>query len=61
MARPKKEGHNVSLYMDKPIAEKLDLFCSRSGIPKTVVIEKAVDAYIDEYYKRNPDIIKEEA
>ena len=60
MARQKKEGHNVSLYMDKSIAEKLDEFCFRSKFSKTAVIEKSVVAFITEYYKKNPDIIENE-
>ena len=49
MARPKKENHPISIRMDKAIYDRLNEFCEVSGQPKTVAIERAVMAYINDY------------
>lgn len=49
MARPKKENHPVTIRMEKKLYDSLNDFCERSGQPKTVAIERAVKAYIDDY------------
>ena len=51
MARAKKDGSHVSLYMDRQIAEKLDQYCKETGLPKTAAIEKAVKGMIDQWQK----------
>ena len=51
MARPKKENHPISIRMDKAIYDRLNEFCEISGQPKTVAIERAIDAYVDKYYQ----------
>lgn len=51
MARPKKENHPISIRMDKAIYDRLNEFCEVSGQPKTVAIERAIDAYVDKYYQ----------
>lgn len=53
MARPKKENHPISIRMDKAIYDRLNEFCEVSGQPKTVAIERAIAAYVNEYYHRN--------
>lgn len=49
MARPKKENHPVTVRMEKQLYDRLNDFCERYGQPKTVAIERAVKAYIDDY------------
>ena len=53
MARPKKENHPISIRMDKAIYDRLTEFCEVSGQPKTVAIERAIAAYVNEYYHTN--------
>ena len=53
MARPKKENHPISIRMDKAIYDRLTDFCEVSGQPKTVAIERAIVAYVNEYYRRD--------
>lgn len=50
MARPKKENHPISIRMDKAIYDRLNEFCEVSGQPKTVAIERAIMAYVNEYF-----------
>ena len=42
MARAKKDGCHVSLYMDRIINEQLEQYCKETGLPKTAAIEKAI-------------------
>lgn len=49
MARPKKDSQPFSIRMDKAVYDKLKTFCEESGQPKTVAIERAVSAYVDDY------------
>ena len=51
MAREKKDGCHVSLYMDRLVAEDLELFCKETGLPKTAAIEKAVKEMIGRWQK----------
>lgn len=46
MARPKKDAKYVNVYMEKRVAEALDEFTAGTGIPKTRVVEDAVDEYL---------------
>ena len=48
MAKPKKDGKYVNIYMDRERAERLEAYSDETGIPKTFVIEKAVKGYLDQ-------------
>ena len=49
MARPKKPNHPVTVRLEQVLYDRLNDFCERSGQPKTVAIERALKAYIDNY------------
>lgn len=49
MARPKKPNHPVTVRLEQELYDHLNDFCERSGQPKTVAIERALKAYIDDY------------
>ena len=50
MGRPvKKDSHPITVRMEQDILNRLNDFCDRSGQSKTVAIERAVKAYIDNY------------
>lgn len=52
MPRAKKENVPVSVRMQKEIFEKLCQFCEDSGQSKTVAVERALEMYVDDYYKK---------
>ena len=52
MPRPKKEYKVISMKLSTPIFDKLDQFCEETGMTKTVVVEKVLDRFLDEYFAR---------
>lgn len=52
MPRTKKENVPVSVRMQKAIYEKMCQFCEDSGQSKTVAVERALEMYVDDYYKK---------
>lgn len=60
MGRPKKDGQFFTCYLRKDILDKLTLYSDDTGIPKTVVVEKALQKYLDAVIKaENASQIKE--
>ena len=55
MARPKKDSTPLNINLDAEIGEKLAEFCDNTGFTKTVVVEKSLDKFIDDYYKKHPE------
>ena len=49
MARTKKEHDCVTIKMDKQVSERLRKYCEHAGQTKTIAIERAVVAYIEQY------------
>lgn len=47
MARAKKEYRSVSFKLDLEICDRLDAYSEESGVPKTKVVERALDRYLD--------------
>ena len=52
MAKPKKDGKYVNIFMIKELAERLEEFSHYTGISKTFIIEKAVRLYLDDKEKQ---------
>ncbi len=52
MARPKKNGRYINVCIDAPIYERLEVMCEDSGQTKTVAVERALTAYLDEYEEK---------
>ena len=48
MAKPKKDGKYINIYMARELAERLETYSEETGVPKTFVIEKAVKGYLDQ-------------
>lgn len=46
MPRAKKDGRFVNVYMEKSIADAADRYSKETGVPKTKVIEKALEEYL---------------
>lgn len=51
MARPKKESHPITIRIAQELFDRLNDFCDRSGLSKTVAIERALTEYINAYDK----------
>ena len=49
MARPKKNGTYLNVCIETPIYERLEKLCEDAGQTKTVAVERALNAYLDEY------------
>lgn len=48
MSREKKGAKNFGCKFDREIFEKLEEFCELSGQSKTMVVERAVEKYLEE-------------
>ena len=46
MARAKKEGIARTFYLKKDVSEAMDKYSEKTGIPKTTIVEQAVEEYI---------------
>lgn len=49
MARAKKNGTYLNVCIETDIYERLELFCDDAGQTKTVAVERALLAYLDDY------------
>lgn len=47
MAREKKDGKFVNIYMDVKVCRALSEFCEKYGQTKTTAIERAIMKYIE--------------
>lgn len=52
MARPKKDNHPITIRIEQILYERLNLFVTDSGQSKTVAIERALNMYLNDYYKK---------
>ena len=53
MARAKKDGQFLNCYIRKEIFDKLALYSDDTGIPKTRVVEKALEKYLSDVMENN--------
>lgn len=49
MARPKKNGTYLNVCIETPIYERLAAMCEDAGQSKTIAVERALTAYLDDY------------
>lgn len=47
MARPKKDGECFCCYLRKDLVNMIDDYSAETSIPKTVVVEKVLQKYLD--------------
>lgn len=52
MARPKKNGTYLNVCIETPIYERMVAMCDEAGQTKTVAVERALTAYLDEYEEK---------
>ncbi len=48
MARAKKDGQFLNCYVRKEIFERLTRYSDNTLLPKTAVVEKALEKYLNE-------------
>ena len=51
MPRPKKDGEFFNCYLRKDLMDMLNKYSEESGIPKTTIVEKALDEYLKKFKK----------
>ena len=49
MARPKKNGTYLNVCIETSIYERLEKLCEDAGQTKTVAVERALVAYLNDY------------
>lgn len=52
MSRTKKDAKILNIKLDREIHEQLEQFCDESGMTKTIAVEKILQHYFEEYFKR---------
>ena len=52
MARQKKDGTYLNVRIETPIYERLEEFSEESGQSKTLAVERALMAYMDDYEEK---------
>ena len=58
MARPKKDSQVVNLNIERSIYDKFVEFCDNTGLTKTVVVERALEMYIDAMNENTEKLIQ---
>lgn len=56
MPREKKDAKILNIKLAKNINDKLESFCSESGLNKTVAVERILDRFFIDYYSKPKDI-----
>ncbi|MPN53372.1 hypothetical protein SDC9_201036 [bioreactor metagenome] len=51
MARAKKNGTYLNVCIETQIYERLEALCLDAGQTKTIAVERAISAYLEEYEK----------
>ena len=59
MPREKKDAKNFACKFDREIFERLEEFCQLSGQNKTMVVERAVQKYLDENLEKVREFSKQ--
>lgn len=49
MPRIRKNCKSVSFKLELNICDRLDAYSDRSGVPKTKIVERALDKYLKEF------------
>lgn len=59
MLREKKDAKNFACKFDREIFERLEEFCKISGQNKTMVVERAVEKYLEENLEKMREFSKQ--
>ena len=55
MERKKKDAKILNIKLDREIHEQLEKFCEESGLTKTIAVERILQHYFQEYFKRSKE------
>lgn len=58
MSRPKKDGVYLNIKLERDIYNKLIQVSEEAGQTKTLIVERALDSYFDEYEKKQAILLK---
>ena len=58
MARPKKDGIYLNIKLDKELYHRLEGVCEEAGQTKTLIVERALLAYMDDFDKKQETLKK---
>lgn len=58
MPKPKKDARPFSIRMATDTYNRMDKYCEETGVPKTTVIERAINMYIDDYEEKQEQLKK---
>ena len=50
MAKAKKDGRHLNLYIERAVIEQLEKYCEEVGQTKTVAIERILTRYLYNYF-----------
>ena len=59
MSREKKDAKNFACKFDREIFERLEEFCKISGQNRTMVVERAVEKYLEENLEKMREFSKQ--
>ena len=59
MPREKKDAKNFACKFDREIFERLEEFCELAGQNKTLVVERAVEKYLEENLEKMREFSKQ--
>lgn len=49
MAKPKKDGHFINIYLDRTLYNRLSFYAEEKGQTKTLAVERILKQYFDEH------------
>ncbi len=52
MGRPMKNGTYLNICIETPIYERLEALCEDAGQTKTIAVERALTAYLNDYEEK---------
>ena len=52
MGRPKKNGTYLNICIETSIYERLEALCADAGQTKTIAVERALVAYLNDYEEK---------
>lgn len=58
MARPKKDGIYLNIKLDKELYHRLEHVCEEAGQTKTLIVERALLAYMDDFDEKQETLRK---
>lgn len=58
MARPKKNGTYLNVCIDSTVYDRLNRFSEDAGQAKTVAVERALTAYLDDYEEKQKILLE---